>query len=58
MILTTEALEPLREKFQRDAGEAEEDGDVTAQLHWLRTVMHVEIQQKKYRKQAEGSGDE
>lgn len=56
--MKTEALEPLREKFQRDADEAEEDGDVTAQLHWLRTVMHVEILQKEYRKQAEGNGDE
>lgn len=56
--MKAEALEPLREKFQRDADEAEEDGDVTAQLHWLRTVMHVEILQKEYRKQAEGNGDE
>ena len=47
------ALEPLRKKFQRDADEAKEDGDVTDQLYWLRTVMHIEIMQKEYRQQAE-----
>lgn len=51
--IKAEALEPLREKFQRDADDAEKERDVTAQLHWLLAVMHIEILQKKYRKQGE-----